>query len=123
MHRRWFLGVVGAIMATAGCNGEVDTQVDSVPINLSNQTDQQLAVNLEFRGRGGGEPLVETTVQVGSGTEESVYAKPVQEGVEYVLSVVVSERETTQTITGGGLRSVSVSVYSATNVDIDRVDM
>lgn len=123
MHRRWFLGAVGAAVATAGCGGEVDTQVDSVPITLSNQSGRQLAVTVDFRERGGSEALVGTTVRVDPGTEESVYAKPIQEGVEYVLSVVVSEQETTRALTGGGLRSVSVSIFSATNVEIDRVDM
>lgn len=121
MNRRTFLGVVGAAVTTAGC-GQANTQPDAVPVWLDNQAGQQLAVGVDFRERSGGEPLISTTVTVDSGTEESVYAKPIQDGVEYALSVLVDEHETEQTISGGGLRDISVTLYSTTDLEITRVD-
>lgn len=121
MNRRTFLGVVGAAVTTAGCS-QADTQPDSVPVWLDNQADQQLAVEVGVRERSGGESLISTTVTVDSGTEESVYARPIRDGVEYSLSVIVDDHETEQTISGGGLRDISVTLYSSTNLDIRRVD-
>jgi hypothetical protein len=121
MYRRTFLGGLGASVMTAGC-AEVDTQPESVPVRLDNQAGQQLAVAVRFRDDAGGETLVSTTVTVDAGTEESVYAKPIQNGVEYSLSVVIEETETEQTISGGGFRNIQVNIYSPTRVEISRVD-
>lgn len=122
MHRRRLLGAIGAAVTMAGCGGDVDTQPDSVPINLNNRGGRQLTVDIEFRERGAGESLVATTAQIDANSDESVYAKPIRDGTEYVLSVVIGEQDTSRTISGGGLRNVTVDIHSASNVDISRVD-
>lgn len=122
MRRRALLStVVGTVASTAGC-GDVDTQPDSVPLNVNNQAGEPLDIGVEVREKSEREPLISTIITVDPGTEESVYAKPIREDGEYTVSIVLNDKTTEKSISGGGLRSVTVNVYSAENIEIRRVD-
>ncbi|MFB6168568.1 MAG: hypothetical protein ABEJ43_06945 [Haloferacaceae archaeon] len=126
MRRRTVLSVVlGGGVMMAGCgeaDDEIDTQPESVPVWVNNQAGERVDVSVEFRTAGSGDLLVSTTVAPQPGDEESVYAKPIREDGEYVLSITVGGESTERTIAGGGLRSIEVNVYAAGRVDISRVD-
>jgi hypothetical protein len=101
----------------------MDTQVDQVPIRVANQTDQRYDVGVDFLEVGRADALVSTTVAVGAGEETAVYAEPITEESEYTLSVSLADTTTENSISGGGLRAITVDIHSADSVEIGRVDM
>ena len=121
MKRRTILStlLVGST-ASAGCV-QIDTQPDQVPIRVQNSTAQQHGVKLECVEKVTGDLLVSTKLELDSGEDESVYAEPIDENGEYVVSIEIEDNVGEASLSGGRLREITVDIRAVDDVRISSV--
>ncbi len=114
--------MLSAVAGYSEADSETDTQPRSVP-GVGEQSGRSAPRRRRhISTAGASEPLVSTTVTIQAEDEESVYAKPIREDSECVLSITAGRESTERTVAGGGLRSIEVDGYSTGRVDVSRVD-
>lgn len=121
MNRRGVLvSSLGAILSGAGCL-RMDTQPDEVPIRVENRTSQHRSVELECRKRDGDEALVSTELALSAGAEESVYAKPIETDMEYVVAIAVADTTVDESFLADGIRDIDVEIRGPDDVRFDAI--
>ncbi|UIP00133.1 hypothetical protein Hbl1158_01810 [Halobaculum sp. CBA1158] len=106
--------IVAAIPFLAGCSRGIGGQPDSVPVEVTNESDASREYDLTITAAGVDDDLLSMGGSLSPGARSTGEFEVADPNATYAVRVAMAGEEWSEEIDGSGLRSVTVGIEAAT---------